>query len=127
MDNKDCIAFDNKDKSRYCKIRGPTDPGEKLCSDIILYETTTCPTGLETITFTPAGQVGKNARRLPACFSIQRNCVPDNVIAQAKKDGIGNLKDAPENWEFSCSQYDKVYVRRDLSNLVQNVQSSLGI
>jgi hypothetical protein len=115
MDNKDCIAYDNKDPKRYCKIRGPLAADEKLCSDLILLETTTCPTGLERIAFTPAGQVGQNARQLPACFSVQRNCVPDNVIAQAKKDGIGNLKNAPANWEFSCSQYDKVYVRRDLS------------
>lgn len=115
MDNKDCIAYDNKDPKRYCKIRGPLGPDEKLCSDLLLLETTTCPTGLERILFTPTGQVGQNARQLPACFSVQRNCVPDNVIALAKTDGIGNLKNAPANWEFSCSQYDKVYIRRDLS------------
>lgn len=112
MDNKDCIAYDNKDPKRYCKIRGPLADGEQLCSDVILFETTKCPTGLERILFTPTGQ---NARRLPACFSVQRNCVPDNVIAQAKTDSIGTLKDVPNNWEYSCSQYDKVYVRRDLT------------
>jgi hypothetical protein len=116
MDNKDCISYDNKDPKRYCKIRGPLGPGEQLCSDVILYETTTCPTGLERIMFTPTGQpAGQNARSLPACFSVQRNCVPDNVIAQAKTDSIGSLKDAPANWEFSCSQYEKIHVRRDLS------------
>jgi hypothetical protein len=112
MDNNDCIAFDNKDSARYCKLRGPLAPGEQLCSDVKLYDTTKCPTGLERIMFTPAGQ---NARRLPGCFSVQRNCVPDNVIEQAKADGIGTLKDAPANWEFSCSQYDKVHIRRDLT------------
>lgn len=112
MDNADCIAYDNKDPKRYCKIRGPFASGEQLCSDVILAETTKCPTGLEQILFTPAGQ---NARRLPACFSVQRNCVPTNVIQQAKTDGIGGLKDVPANWEYSCDQYEKVYVRRDLS------------
>jgi hypothetical protein len=112
MDNKDCIAYDNKDPKRYCKIRGPLAAGEQLCSDVMLYETTKCPTGLERILFTPTGQ---NARRLPACFSVQRNCVPDNVITQAKTDSIGSLKDVPNNWEYSCSQYDKVYVRRDMT------------
>lgn len=112
MDNKDCIAYDNKDPKRYCKIREPLAPGEQLCSDVKLFETTTCPNGLERIMFTPVGQ---NARRLPACFSVERNCVPDNVIEQAKLDNIGDLKNAPAGWEFSCSQYDKVYVRRDLT------------
>jgi hypothetical protein len=112
MENKDCIAYDNKDPKRYCKIRGPTADGEQLCRDVILFETAKCPTGLELISFKPNGQ---NARRLPACFSVQRNCVPDNVIAQAKTDSIGTLKDVPANWEYSCSQYDKVYVRRDLT------------
>jgi hypothetical protein len=112
MENNDCIAYDNKDPKRYCKLRGPLGPGEQLCSDLQLFETTTCPQGLERIPFTPAGQ---NARRLPVCFSIQRNCVPDAVIQQAKTDGIQGLKDVPANWEFSCGQYDKVYVRRDLT------------
>lgn len=112
MDNNDCIAYDNKDPKRYCKLRGPLRPGEQLCSDVKLFETTKCPTGLERITYTPVGQ---NARPLPACFSIQRNCVPDNVIQVAKADGIGVLKDVPANWEFSCGQYEKVYVRRDLT------------
>jgi hypothetical protein len=112
MENKDCIAYDNKNPKRYCKIRGPLADGEQLCSDVMLYETTKCPTGLERILFTPTGQ---NARQLPACFSVQRNCVPDTVIAQAKTDSIGTLKDVPNNWEYSCSQYDKVYVRRDLT------------
>lgn len=112
MDNNDCIASDNKDPVRYCKLRGPLAPGEQLCSDVKLYETANCPSGLERIMFTPAGQ---NSRRLPVCFSVQRNCVPDNVIEQAKADGIASLKDVPANWEFSCSQYDKVYVRRDLT------------
>jgi hypothetical protein len=112
MDNNDCISYDNKDPKRYCKLRGPLGPGEQLCSDVKLYETTKCPSGLERISYMPTGQ---NSRRLPACFSIQRNCVPDNVIQAAKAEGIGNLKDVPANWEFSCGQYEKVYVRRDLT------------
>lgn len=112
LENNDCIAYDNKDPKRYCKLRGPLGPGEQLCSDVKLYETTTCPTGLERILYTPAGQ---NARRLPVCFSVQRNCVPNNVIQQAKTDGISGLKDVPANWEFSCDQFEKVYVRRDLT------------
>jgi hypothetical protein len=111
LDNKDCIAYDNKDVKRYCKLRGPLGPGEQLCSDVKLFETTTCPSGLERISYKPAG----HGRPLPACFSVQRNCVPDNVIQQAKADGIAGLKDVPANWEFSCSQYEKVYIRRDLT------------
>jgi hypothetical protein len=112
MDNKDCIKYDNQDPKRYCKLRGPLAAGEQLCSDIKLAETTKCPNGLEQILFTPSGQ---NARRLPACFSIQRNCIPNNVIQQAKTDSIGTLKDVPANWEYSCDQYEKVYIRRDLT------------
>lgn len=111
LDNNDCLAYDNKDPKRYCKIRGPLTQGEQLCSDIKLYETTTCPDGLERIMFTPTGQ---NARRLPACFSPERNCIPDDVINQAKTDGITSLN-VPENWDYTCSKYTKVNVNRDLT------------
>jgi hypothetical protein len=111
MDNNDCIAYDNKDPKRYCKIRGPAGPNEQLCSDLKLLESTTCPSGLELIATAPAGQ---NARRLPVCFSVERNCVPDAVIQHAKAQGLG-FENTPPKWEFSCSQYEKVHVRRDLT------------
>ncbi len=126
LDGYNCTKEDNEDMNRYCKITGPLKPGEQLCSALRMSETAVCPNGLSKMSYTLGQQeINKygNAAKdvtIPICFSMEQSCIPDTVIAAVQKDGIyGDKKDLPA-WKYSCSGWDKLVVKRDLTGNMDN-------
>jgi hypothetical protein len=122
LDGIDCMSIDTP-KMNYCKLKGPLEPGEQLCSNIKLGEMASCPTGLAPVGYklgdtysqrevTKYGEVAKDVV-LPVCFSMEHSCIPNNVIGMLQQHGI--YKDKPSNWLYNCDSYTKRYINRDFA------------
>jgi hypothetical protein len=120
LDGYDCSKSDNADVSKYCKIAGPLQPGEQLCSAIRMSEKADCPAGLSKINYTlgqrESTKYGKDANgiNIPVCFGMDQTCIPDNVVSELQKRGIYGDK-TRESWKYACSGWEKINIRRDLT------------
>jgi hypothetical protein len=125
LDGYDCSKEDNADTSKYCKINGPLKAGEQLCSSIRMSEKAACPSGLSKINYTLGPrEVAKygtkaNGISIPVCFGIDNTCIPDNVITELQKNGIYDDKKNLPAWKYSCSGWDKINIKRDLTGKME--------
>jgi hypothetical protein len=120
MDDYDCTAADNADKSNYCKLAGPLADGEQLCGAITMMATATCPKEIPGVVLyktgaresaaygAAAGGVG-----VPVCMGMDNLCIPDSAISYLQgATGLYKDKNIP-NWAYSCSGWSKVNVAKD--------------
>jgi hypothetical protein len=119
LDGHDCVKEDNADPNRYCVISGAR-PGEQSCSSLKMTETSSCPTGLTKVPYTMGAKeqakYGASATMtIPVCFGMEQSCIPNNVIAEVQKQGVFKDKTDLDGWKYSCSGYERVNVRRDLT------------
>lgn len=120
LDGRDCNKSDNADVSKYCKIKGPLQPGEQLCSALRMSEKAACPSGLSKINYTLGERestkygMGANGVNIPVCFGMDQTCIPDNVVSELQKTGIYGDKNQ-DSWKYACSGWEKINVRRDLT------------
>lgn len=118
LDGNDCVDYDNKDKGRYCILKGSPAAGEQSCSALQRDESATCPAGLQKTTYALGtkevarygGRV--NGLKLPVCFNPSSSCIPDNVIPYAQGQGAWTDKN-PATWAYACANWTKVNVDRD--------------
>ena len=126
LDGYNCQAEDNKDTDRYCIVKGTPKSGEQLCSNLRMYEQSTCPTGLQKINYMlgdrEIAKYGNSARytNVPVCFGMDNSCIPDVAIKELQKNGIFKDKSDLNSWKYSCSGYEKVNVRNDMTGTMNN-------
>jgi len=120
MDGFDCIASDNADTNKYCKIKGPLKPGERLCAEVDMLDSAVCPTQIpQKISYMTGSKeataYGANAAgvSVPVCFGMNDVCIPDSAISYFQKEN-GLYKDKNiSNWSYSCSGWSNVNVNKD--------------
>lgn len=112
-----CSAEDLKDASQYCIAKGTPALNEKLCEETVMVDATSCPTvggvplqkvdyvmgNREATKYANSSLVG---RTIPACFGIDKTCIPVTSIEYAKKLGAFTDYD-PAKWEYSCEVLGK--------------------
>lgn len=111
-DGFDCIPTDNADKNKYCKVVGPLNPGERLCNEVGVMDTASCPAQLpEKVTYVTGEKeakvygAGASGVTLPVCFGMNTLCIPDNVIGYNQDaNGLFKGKDI-KNWSYACSAW----------------------
>jgi len=121
LEGADCIADDNRDTRRYCIAKGVPAPGEQSCSQMQVSETTTCPTGLAKMPYTLGGRelakyggaMAKGSVNIPICFGMESSCIPDKAVDYAKANGA--FTDKGDNWQYTCSNWKKLNIDRDLT------------
>jgi len=120
LDGFDCVAKDNADFKKYCKLAGPLKPGEQLCSALNMVATATCPkqipgqsmytTGAREVAAYGAAAGGVN---VPVCFGMDSVCIPDAAISYLQSsNGLYKDKDIP-TWAYSCSGWNTTNVSKD--------------
>ena len=57
---------------------------------------------------------------IPVCFGMDNTCIPNNVITELQQDGVYADKTNLDGWKYSCSGYERVNVRRDVSAQMDN-------
>ena len=119
VDGYDCAREDNADPRRYCVINNPR-PGEQSCTAMKLKTASSCPVGLVKKSYTlgkkeQAKYGPKAAMTIPICFGMEQSCIPNNVITNVQKQGVFRDKTNLDGWKYSCSGYERVHVRRDLT------------
>jgi len=122
LDDYDCVAADNADKTRYCKLAGPLAPGEQLCSALNMANSVVCPAQIPQIVLykTGAAEVaayGASAGNLsvPTCFGMNQLCIPDVAIQYYQNmNGLYKDKKIP-TWAYSCSGWNTVNVKKDMT------------
>ena len=81
-------------------------------------ETGSCPAGMTRVSYklgeAERGKYGSAADGMvmPLCTNVNRSCIPEEAVVEAKKMGLYKDKD-PKKWLFSCAGYETRYVRRD--------------
>ena len=125
-DGYDCVREDNNDKNRYCKLNPPLLPGEQLCNNLTVHESSTCPNGLSKITYT----LGERERakygqatvgvKIPVCFGMDNTCIPDAAIKNLQQKGIYTDKSI-DSWKYSCSGWETVNVKMDRTKSMDSV------
>ena len=119
LDGHDCSREDNADPKKYCVINRPR-LGEQSCSALKLDAASSCPVGLTKMSYTMGqkeqAKYGAAAgMTIPVCFGMDQSCIPNNVIAEAQKQGVYTDKTNLDGWKYSCSGYERVNVQRDLT------------
>ena len=120
MDGFDCIPSDNADKNKYCKIKGPLKPGERLCAEVGMLESAVCPTQIPQKINYMTGQKEAQAYGpdtagvfVPVCFGMNDVCIPDSAISYYQgKNGLYKGKNI-SNWSYSCSGWANKNVNMD--------------
>lgn len=126
LDGYDCTSLDRDDTSRYCVTGGrPLKAGEKRCSLLQMEENASCPKPLQKMSYTlgekEAQKYGPAAKgvAIPFCFGMESSCIPNNVIKSVQPTGVYADKNV-DNWKYSCSQWEKVNLRRDTTGSVDS-------
>lgn len=118
-----CSAEDLKDTAQYCIVKGTPvrnttdDKDEKMCDEAVMIDTTSCPTvggvTLQKVDYVmgtrEATKYANNSlvgRTIPACFGIDKTCIPTSSIQYAQKLGAFTDYD-PAKWEYSCEVLGK--------------------
>lgn len=125
LDGYDCRKQDNADKKRYCKISPPLLPGEQLCSNLQMAAAASCPTGFAKMTYQlgdrEVEKYGKAASgvQMPICFGMDKTCIPDTIVKDLQSKGVYKDKSI-DTWAYSCTGWDTVNVKRDLTKKMDN-------
>ena len=119
LDGEDCASADNREK-KYCRIRGPLQAGERLCSEIRLIDDATCPTGMHKTTYQMGKReidaYGENANRvIPICTRVDSTCIPGGTINILKQNGGVFSDKNTDTWKFSCKNWETRNIKRDLT------------
>jgi hypothetical protein len=124
LDGIDCASIDAP-KTNYCKLKGPLEPGEQLCTNLQLSEMARCPTAMSLVgykfgdrelqKYNIVANHGEDAKQfaMPVCFSMEHSCIPNNVVNWMKSANI--YTDKPANWIYNCDAYTKRYINRDFA------------
>jgi hypothetical protein len=116
----DCIPTDNANTALYCKVVGPLNPGEHLCSEVAVLDAASCPNQLPQKVNYVTGQkeaavYGATAAgvEIPVCYGLNDQCIPDNVIGYNQEaNGLFKGKDI-KNWAYACSAWTNKHVNMD--------------
>jgi len=120
LDGYDCTA-QNSDPSQYCITGTTKQPHEQFCNALKLDDVTQCPTGLQKKSYIMGDKevkkYGNSASGvvIPFCFGMESSCIPNNVIESVQKQGIYSDKTNLDGWKYSCSGYERIYEKRDLT------------
>ena len=112
LDGADCQKSDLADPANFCS--------DKKCTDMKLLEASNCPASLTKASTNlgdrEAAKYGAQANGFytPACIGGGVWCLPPASMQAATTAGIFKDKD-PQTWAYSCSAWERVNVKKDLS------------
>jgi hypothetical protein len=119
LDGYDCVDYDNKNPSLYCVLNGTLKAGEQQCSVLQLTEKSSCPSGLQKISYTLGEKEAKkygsvvSGMKIPVCFNPTGSCIPNNAVSYAQSKGAWTDKN-PATWAYACTNWEKVNIDRDI-------------
>lgn len=120
LDGKNCIDIDNQNPRNYCIIHGIPQGDEQRCDALRRDEATTCPKGLQKVSYTldsiETTKYGSSVKglRIPICFNPTSSCIPETSLSYAQSQGAWTDKNAA-TWGYACANWTKKNIERDMT------------